>query len=121
MNSKVTMILRILLAVILLFFGLNKFFHYLPAPEPPEGSFGYALMQTGYMLPLIGLSEIIPGFLLLINKWVGFALAWLVPITVNILAFHLKFDPSTILPGLVIALLNAYLIYANWHKFKTLF
>lgn len=121
MNSKVTIVLRILLALPLLVFGLNKFFNFIPAPEPPEGSFGYALMQTGYMMPLIGLSEVIPGLLLLINKWVGFALAWLVPISINIVLFHLKFDPSTIGPAALVAILNAVLIYLYWPKFKTLF
>lgn len=121
MRSKVTLVLRILLAILLLVFGLNKFLHFIPAPEPPEGSFAHALFQTGYMIPLIGVSEVIPGFLLLINKWVGFALAWLVPISVNIVLFHLKFDPATIGPAALVAILNTYLIYVNWPKFKALF
>ena len=96
MNSKVEMVLRLLLALVLLVFGLNKFIGFIPMEAPPEGSFMAALGKTGYMFPLIALSEIIPGFLLLINKWKGFALAWLVPISVNIVAFHLKFDVSNI-------------------------
>lgn len=121
MNPKVTLVLRLLLAVVLLVFGLNKFLHFIPMDAPPEGSFMHALGQTGYMFPLIALSEIIPGFLLLINKWVGFALAWLVPISVNIVLFHLKFDISTIGPAALVAILNVVLIYAYWKKFKSLF
>ena len=121
MNSKVTMVLRIILALVLLVFGLNKFLHFIPMDAPPEGSFMHALGETGYMFPLIAISEIIPGFLLLINKWKGFALAWLVPISVNIIIFHLKFDPSTIGPAALVAILNIALIYANWDKFKSLF
>ncbi len=121
MNSKLTLVLRIILAVVLLVFGSNKFFHFIPMDAPPEGSFMDALIKTGYMFPLIAISEIIPGLLLLINKWKGFALAWLVPVSVNIVLFHLVFDVSTIGPAALVAVLNAVLIYANWNKFKTLF
>lgn len=121
MNSKVTMVLRILLAIPLLVFGLNKFFHFIPMDAPPEGSFMHSLGLTEYMFPLIALSEIIPGLLLLINKWVGLALVWLVPISINILLFHFKFDMSSIAPAAFVAVLNFVLIYAYWGKFKTLF
>ncbi|MET2983918.1 DoxX family membrane protein [Aureibaculum conchae] len=121
MNSKVTLVLRILLGLVLVIFGANKFFHFIPMDAPPEGSFMHALGQTGYMFPLIALSELIPGILLLINKWKGFALAWLVPISVNIVAFHLKFDMATIAPAALVAVLNFVLIYAYWDKFKALF
>jgi len=121
MNSNVQMILRVVLALVLLVFGFNKFFGFIPMDAPPEGSFMDALIKTGYMMPLIAVSEIVPGFLLLMNTWKGFALAWLVPISVNIVAFHLVFDMSTIAPAALVALLNAVLIYANWERFKSLF
>ncbi|MCB0459385.1 MAG: DoxX family membrane protein [Flavobacteriaceae bacterium] len=122
MNSKVTLVMRLLLAVILLVFGLNKFLHFIPMGEaPPEGSLMDAMFKAGYLIPLIAISEIVPGFLLLINKWVGFALAWLVPISVNIVLFHLKFDVSTIGAAALVAILNGLLIYAYWPKFKSLF
>jgi uncharacterized membrane protein YphA (DoxX/SURF4 family) len=121
MNSKLTMVLRVLLAIILIVFGGNKFFNFIPMEAPPEGSFMAALIATGYMIPLIGISELIPGLLLLINKWKGLALVWLVPISVNIVLFHIKYDISTLGPAALVAVLNAVLIYANWKKFKTLF
>ena len=121
MNSKLTMVLRLLLALLLLVFGMNKFFHFIPMDAPPLGSFMDALFQTGYMFPLIAITEIGVGLLLLLNKWKGFALIWLAPISVNIVLFHLKFDISSIGPAALIAILNIVLIYANWRKFKTLF
>ena len=120
MNSKVEMVLRILLALALLVFGLNKFLMFMPMEAPPEGSFMDALIKTGYIMPLVAISEIVPGFLLLINKWKGLALVWLFPISVNIVAFHLKFDVATIGPAAAIALLNILLVYANWDRFKSL-
>ena len=90
-------------------------------PAPPPGSFMDALIQTGYMMPLIAISEIVPGILLLLNKWKGLALVWLAPISVNILFFHFAFDLSSIAPGAMFAGLNGILIYLNWKKFKVLF
>ena len=121
MNATVTKILQVLLGVILLVFGANKFLNFIPMEAPPEDSFMAALIATGYMMPLIGISELVPGLLLLINKWKGLALVWLVPISINIVLFHIAFDISTIAPAAIVALFNAVLIYVNWNKFKTLF
>jgi putative oxidoreductase len=121
MNSKLTMVLRLLLGLILLVFGLNKFFHFIPMDPPAPGGFMEALFLTGYMFPLIAITEIGVGLLLLLNKWTGFALVWLAPVSVNMILFHLTFDVSTIGPAALVAILNLVLIYANWKKFKTLF
>ena len=94
---------------------------FMPMEAPPEGSLMYSLMQSGYIMELVAITEVATGLLLLINKWKGFALVWLAPISVNIVAFHLKFDVSTIGPAALIAVLNAVLIYANWDRFKSLF
>jgi len=121
MNAILSMIFRVILGLILLIFGANKFFHFIPMDPPVPGSFMEALFLTGYMFPLIAITEIGVGLLLLLNKWVGFALVWLAPISVNIILFHITFDISTIGPAALVALLNIVLFYANWYKFKTLF
>ena len=123
MNSKLTMALRLLLGLILLVFGANKFFNFLPMPpmEGAPGEFMGALGKSGYMFPLIALTEIIAGALLLLNKWKGLALIFAAIISVNIVLFHLALAPAGIGLAAVVAVLNIILIYANWNKFKTLF
>ena len=123
MNSKVTMVLRIILGLILIIFGANKFAGFMPMPELPEaaGNFMTALVVVGYMLPLIGVIELIVGLLLVFNKWVPFVLLLLAPISVNIILFHLALAPAGIGAGAVVALLNVALIYAYWDKYKPLF
>jgi len=123
MNSKITMVLRLLLAIILLVFGLNKFFNFMPMPpmEGPPGEFMGALGNTGYMFPLIALTEVIAGALLLVNKFKGLALIMVSIISVNIVLFHLVLAPAGIALAAVVAILNIILIYANWKKFRTLF
>ncbi|MCB0468824.1 MAG: DoxX protein, partial [Aequorivita sp.] len=80
-----------------------------------------SLSSTGYILKVIGILEIFIGLLLLINKWVSFALLLLAPITVNILLFHLFLDTPGLLVALVITILNVILIYKHWKVYKPLF
>jgi len=123
MNSKVTLALRLLLGLILFVFGANKFFYFMPMPpmEGPPADFMGALFVAGYMFPLIAVTEIVSGALLIMNKWVGLALILAAIISVNIVAFHLALDPAGVGLAAVVAILNTVLIYANWAKFKTLF
>ena len=124
MNSTFTKILRVVLALILIFFGLNKFidFSFMPLPQLPEGAnFMSSLSASGYVLPLIGVLEIFIGLLLFFKKWVPFALLVLVPISLNVLLFHLFLDIPRVLPPIIIVSINAILIYKYWKSYRPLF
>jgi uncharacterized membrane protein YphA (DoxX/SURF4 family) len=123
MKTKITLALRLLLGLILLVMGSNKFFHFLPnmPMQGPPADFMGALIATGYMFPLIAVTEISAGVLLLINKWTGLALIFASIMSVNIILFHLALNPEGIALGAVVAVSTVILIYANWNKFKTLF
>jgi putative oxidoreductase len=123
MNSTFTKILRLLLGVSLLIFGINKFIGFIPMFEMPvaAANFMESLETTGYALYVVAVLEIIIGFLLLLNKWVPFALVLLAPISVNILLFHIFLDVSDIFVAIVIASLNAILIYKYWKSYRSLF
>lgn len=125
MNSMFTKIVRILLGVILVLFGLNKLMPspYIPLPEMPDkaASFMTSLGATGYVLKTVGLLEIIIGILLLFKKWIAFAIVLLVPISLNILLFHLFLDLPEIGGALLVSILNGILIYKHWPQYKTLF
>lgn len=123
MNSKLTMVLRILLGLILVVFGANKFFGFIPNMEmpAPAGNLMSAMMESGYMFKLVGVTEIVVGLLLLIKKWVPFALIVLAPISVNMVFFHIFLAPAGIAPAAIVAIINILLIYDNWSKLKILF
>ena len=94
MNSMFTKIVRIVLGVALVVFGANKFLHLIPmeAPTGSAGDFMNSLGATGYVFPIIGVLEVMIGILLLMKKWVAFALILLAPISINIVLFHLFLD-----------------------------
>lgn len=123
MNSKVTNVLRIVLGLILIIFGANKFADFMPPPELPEaaGNFMGALAEVGYMFPIIAAIEIIVGLLLVLKKWVPFALIIIAPIAINILLFHIFLDMKSIIPGAVISILVIILFYQYWDKYKAVF
>ncbi len=123
MNSNFAKILRIILGLGLIIFGLNKFFGFMPIPELPEdaSSFMSSLQATGYVLPIVGFLEIVIGLMLIVNKAVAFALLLLAPISINILLFHLFLDLPGIGGAIVIAVINAILIYKHWKVYRPLF
>ena len=123
MNSNFVKILRVILGLGLVIFGLNKFFGFMPTPLLPEDatSFMSSLQATGYVLPAVGFLEIVIGLMLLVNKAVAFALLLLAPISINILLFHLFLDMTGIAGAIVIAVINVILIYKHWKVYKPLF
>lgn len=123
MNSTFTKIIRFLLAVILILIGLNKFLNFIPAPAIPEDAseFMGSLQATGYILPVLGVVEIFIGLLLLLNKWVAFAVLALIPISINVLLYHLFLDIPSIGIAALVAIINFILLYKLWPKYKPLF
>ena len=123
MNSTFTTILRFTLGVALLVFGINKFFPFIPIFDmaPADSNFISSLESTGYVLYIVAALEVIIGILLIIKKWVPFALILLAPISLNILLFHIFLEVSGILVAILIVAINAILIYKYWKSYRPLF
>ena len=90
-SRKLPAVARTLLGLVFATFGLNKLLHFLPQPPitgAPAEFFG-ALFATGYMIPLLAVTEIVAGLMLLTGRFVPLGLTLLAPVIVNILGFHL--------------------------------
>ena len=115
-----TAIVRILLGLMFLVFGLNGFLNFMPAPKdiPQEimNAMG-ALMNAGYMTVVSG-AEVVVAVLLLTNRFVPLALALLAPIVVGIITFHVAMAMATIGPGIVVAVMELYLAWAYRGAFR---
>ncbi len=125
MNSTFTKILRMVLGLGLIFFGLSKLIHFPFMPTPiytgNAAIFIDSLSNTGYIFKVIGTFEIIVGLMLLLNKWVPFGLLLLAPITLNILLFHMFMDTPGLFVAVVVLVLNVILIYKHWKVYRPLF
>ena len=112
--KKAVLSARIVLGLIYAVFGLNGFLAFLPPPELSGGAADFmgALAATGYMFPLIKLTELVSGVLLLAGVFVPLALILLAPVVVNIVLFHAVLAPEGIALGLVSLLLGVFLAWA---------
>jgi len=102
----VTLIARILLGLMFVVFGLNKFLNFIHQPMPTglAGQFIGALFVSHYLL-VIATLEVVTGALLLANRYVPLALTLLGPIVVNILLFHSFLEPSGVPMALFVVVL----------------
>jgi uncharacterized membrane protein YphA (DoxX/SURF4 family) len=115
-------IVRILLGLPLLVFGLNGFLNFIPPPSTPlppgAAAFAEALVKSGYMMQLIAATHLVVGILLVANRFVPLALALLAPFLVNSVAFHLVLEPSGLVMSLVFCALELYLVWAYRAAFR---
>ncbi len=104
--KTISLIARILLGLLFSVFGLNGFLHFLPAAMPAglAGQYIGALFQSHFLV-VVFLLELIPGVLLLLNRYVPLALTLLAPIIVNIALYHVLMDPSGLSRAIVASIL----------------
>jgi uncharacterized membrane protein YphA (DoxX/SURF4 family) len=117
-----TIIARILLGLIFVFFGSNAFLRFLPMPPLPQGVTGeylHAFFASGYVYFVGGL-QIIGGLLLLIGRFVPLGLTILGAIIVNIWIFHILMAPKGFPPALVVTILELFLVWRYRDAFKGL-
>ena len=121
MNAKVTMGLRILLGIMMVFFGLNKFAHFMDFPPiPGDGGVLMGIYISSGFMSLIGVLEIAGGVGLLINKFVPLSLTLLIAILFNATMFHVLHDMGNVVGALVGLILGIVLVYAHKDRFKDL-
>jgi putative oxidoreductase len=99
-----------------------------PAPTadmytPEAWAFMSAMMNTGYIMPLLGVSFAICFVLLVLNKTALMAVM-LAPLTVNIMLFHWALDAAPVSGNSVMAyvllVLNVYFLRINWSKYTSI-
>jgi len=114
MKDKVFISVQVLIGLMLVVFGLNKFLHFIPMP-PPAGEMGAymgALFQTGFLFPLIAVIEIVAGLSLVANKFAPLMILVVIPVMVNAFLAHLFLDSAGIggsafiLVGLVVSMVR---------------
>lgn len=113
-------IVRVLLGLMFLVFGLNGFLNFMPPPKDlPQDivTVSGALVKAGYMT-VVSATEVLVAALLLSGRFVPLALALLAPIVVGIITFHVYLAPATIAPGIVVLVMELYLAWAYRSAFR---
>ena len=124
--NKITNIVAALLGIVFIIFGLNFFFHFLPMPTPPEGSLAIPFFQatagSGF-LAFVKVFEIIGAILVAVPQTRTWGVLVLWPIILNILAFNLFIVGGLAVlqpPVVLVTVLAAYLLWADWGKYRGL-
>jgi hypothetical protein len=120
----VTIVVRTLLGLCFVVFGLNGFLHFLtmgplPPPDSPAGQFFAAVSTTGY-LKVVFLCQIVGGLLLLFNLLPVLGLAILCPIVFNIVLFHATMAPNGMPMAIAVAVLTLILVWSYWDHYRHL-
>jgi uncharacterized membrane protein YphA (DoxX/SURF4 family) len=121
MKSKILFVFSALFGLMFINAGLNKFFNYLPMPENmPEKlqkTFN-AFVQIGWLMPLVGVAEIIGGILFIIPKTRALGAIIVLPVMVGILLTNTVTEPSGLPIALVLMAINTWVIIENRNKYK---
>lgn len=92
--KNIEFILKGLVAILMIVFGLNKLLGFLetPPPEGLEAQVFLGAMFTSYLGKLVAVFEVAGGILLLIPRTSFIALLILAPVVLNIAVFHFAHD-----------------------------
>ncbi|WP_134703041.1 hypothetical protein [Ammoniphilus sp. YIM 78166] len=114
-------ICEVLLALIFLGAGLNGYLVWFGfEPIFPTSPKAMEFLGTGYLLALVKTVECLGGLLILTRRFIPLALLMLLPLIVNILAFHIFVDPELLPIAMVVVLLESTLLFHYKENFKSL-
>ena len=122
------MVIQALLGLIYLVFGLNGLlmgfgmaFITLPPPTGKAATFMGGLMAAPYFFPVLKITEIVSGALLLSRFYTPLALVLLAPITLQIFLFHVVLAPAGLPMAIGMLLFHVFLGYAYRSYYAGLF
>lgn len=120
MKQKIFNGVSILFGLLLINGGLNKFLNYMPVPEDlPEALLKdtEALMEIAWLMPLIGLAEVVGGLLILMPKTRALGALVVFPVMVGVLLTHIFVAPSGLIIAFVIWAILIWIIYENRERY----
>ena len=122
-NKKFIRTVQIIFGLYLVFTAIMGLFQLAEAPVFNEAATAFmtALFNTGYFFIFLSLVFLIAGIMFIFNKYTAFAAMIIVPITLNILLFHIFLDFSGFWFALIFILINLYFLKLNCEKYKPLF
>ena len=123
MKQKIIFIICLLFGLMFINAGLNKFFNYMPVPENiPEEMMAtaMAIMQIGWLFPLIAVVEIASGILFVIPKLRPLAAITIFPIVIGIILTQITADPSGLPLAAILLIINVFIIYENREKYLSM-
>jgi len=120
MKNKILFVLCLLAGLMFINAGLNKFFQYMPTPKDMPEKMVKAVMafvQIGWLMPLVGIFEVIGGLLLIIPRTRALGAIVLVPVLTGILLANINMSPSGLPIVFALIAILAWVIIENRAKY----
>lgn len=117
------LIARCLLGFVFIVFGLNGLLHFIPVPPPKDPVAGQYLgaLAASHFFVVIYLFQLVPGALLLANRFVPLALTLLAPVLANVVFFHAFMAPEGLPLPIILSVLWLVVFYHHRAAFAGLF
>ena len=120
MKRKILFVICLLFGLMFINSGLNKFLNYMPVPKDMPADlmavFG-AFMTIKWLMPLIGIAEIIGGILFIPAKTRALGAIIIFPIMIGIVLTHIMYAPSGLPVALILFAIKIWVIIENWRKY----
>jgi putative oxidoreductase len=120
MAKKILTGVSVLMALLFINGGLNKFLNYMLVPDglPDElMKDTAALMEIAWLMPLVGAAEILGGLLIILPRTRALGALVLFPIMAGILLTHLTVAPDGVIMALVLWAILIWIIIDNKDKY----
>jgi len=120
MKTKLFTAVQVIAGLMLLFFGSNKFLGFLEMqPGSIEmGIFMTALFQSGYLMKIVAIIEIVSGLSFVLNKYAALMAIVLMPVMLNAFLAHLFLDPKGIAGAAILLVCTIIIMVRNKDRYK---
>lgn len=119
----ITIIIRTLIGLLLLFASITYFFNLIPQPEVTGSfkTFQEGIKASVYIMPLAKTVELVCGLAYISGKFMKLANILLVPVSLNILFINIFLAPEGTPIALFLLVGNLFMIYKDWDSYRGLF
>jgi uncharacterized membrane protein YphA (DoxX/SURF4 family) len=121
-NPKLVITLRTILGLFFIMSGVGGLTsgHAMTGVPAPMVPYSQSLWEMG-IFQMIKVTEIVAGLMFVTGFLPALAAIFVAPVCVGIIVFDLHIDASYLSAGIFVTVLNAYMGYAYWDKYKALF
>ncbi|OYQ37230.1 DoxX family protein [Flavobacterium cyanobacteriorum] len=123
MKKKILFVVSLIFGLMFINAGLNKFFNYMPMPDDmPESMLKLmdAFMQITWLMPLVGIVEIVGGVLFITNRYRALGAVIILPVMIGILLTNIFSEPSGLPISGTLFIINIWAMYENREKYRPL-
>lgn len=120
MKKKILFVVSLLFGLMFIVQGAAKFINFMPVPDDlPEGFMQMmgAFAQIGWVIPLLGIVEIIAGLLFIFPKTRALGAIVIFPIMIGILLTHIIAIPPALPMSIALFAVNLWVIFEEREKY----